>query len=328
MQGLEKLLGKDQDAFRLLEAARSVPDYEIAKPQPAVVASDDAASSSAATTGVRAQATARRLGGAVASAVGGSTVETLARPTVSKVAELEERVAIGLEALLRETRLCLEQRRKEETLANDAALVKSRRARVDAELGFWRGTPVVDTGASCEPLGAGEIARLREQLAGCSGAAALRSTGPSQLPEMVYNLLDSCRNQHKVARAMDGVIGNERASTAEGRVLAATDALGQLLLEVDRDVDALALALATDSNAGASVGAMPPELSWAQRLEATARAAEEALAAEGPGGNVAMPPPPLLESLTDQLETENELLQRAIAELKKRQGKGPSESVT
>mmetsp|Transcript_85717 Transcript_85717/g.239607 ORF Transcript_85717/g.239607 Transcript_85717/m.239607 type:complete len:414 (-) Transcript_85717:90-1331(-) len=242
---------------------------------------------------------------------------TNAQPPRSKVADLEGRITEGLESLLREVQLSLQRTRQEHAAENDRLFATAQRRRVDAELEYWTmpiGTSLAG-GASVRTLTLMEIQAIEEQLE----APAVRVPGPSRLPGMVEALLEKCQRQHRVACGMDkllqhtsGTMHHTSQNTVEGRTLAVAESLGQLLIEADRDCQALALSLASGAGVGHGMdgtvaGPQAQELRWVHRLKAAALANDSD-----------PPPPPLMESLIDQLQAENETLGQAIAELRRR----------
>eukprot|EP00929_Paragymnodinium_shiwhaense_P009487 TRINITY_DN113672_c0_g1_i1.p1 TRINITY_DN113672_c0_g1~~TRINITY_DN113672_c0_g1_i1.p1 ORF type:complete len:347 (-),score=71.92 TRINITY_DN113672_c0_g1_i1:17-1057(-) len=334
MHGLERLLGNDAETHRLLALARSVPGMQ---PAPAGNSPERTLKFAGAAAAVPAQAAghghdseqqllqAEDFGTALAASIGrGSSKVQLQDGGV--VADLEGRITRGLETLLQEARRSTEVRRVQEAVDNDNLLLKAQRGRLEAEVEFWR-SPSRNSGpmggftaSGVRRLTDRDMVDLRNSLMG-PGHAPLP---PSPLHGHVHNLLEAIERSHPVARGMDSYLSTAAGShkTVEGRALAAANELGRLLLDAERDCQALALALVSSSG-GAGEQSMSPEASAAARIIASlSSGAPGRGAGRGPsasrGGAVtgAAAAAPRLEALGEQLQAENELLQRAVDRLK------------
>mmetsp|Transcript_8496 Transcript_8496/g.23459 ORF Transcript_8496/g.23459 Transcript_8496/m.23459 type:complete len:319 (+) Transcript_8496:156-1112(+) len=293
----------DEEAWRLLRRAEQVPRASLvarAGLAPEALAHAAAGASGAPTP--PSQASASAWPGAVWPASTQNSREHMLRaPVVSepadhmlprpqlkapldRVAELEGQIAEGLSMLLQESRQGIVEMRRGTTQDSDRAMIQARHGGIEAELEFRR---LTDTGSSSGTT-AQQCAALEREIASLASSQPSMSTpsmvhsalGPTQLPNLVSALAQSCQRQ--AAGSLD--------DKTIAYTVAAVHGLGDMLLEIDRDCQALVLALANAENAELVGG-------WSSRLGLVAAERSQL---------------PSSEALARQLEHENELLKEVL----------------
>eukprot|EP00927_Polykrikos_kofoidii_P074690 TRINITY_DN70710_c0_g1_i1.p1 TRINITY_DN70710_c0_g1~~TRINITY_DN70710_c0_g1_i1.p1 ORF type:complete len:328 (-),score=47.46 TRINITY_DN70710_c0_g1_i1:24-1007(-) len=324
MHGLERLLADDEESAKLLRLARAVPsgsrsDASASRGPLTSSADGDPVSKAqlreAALTGAELAVKVGRPAGRPVDAdvgVGGFGQRSLGVET-TRIAALEARVAGALQTLLKEAQHNLQASLAQEGAENDRSFSKASRSRIDAELSYLRLPASSYAGAA---VGRGVLhlsdAELRDMvengpfLADENGVFGPRGVGPTPIPGLVHGLLEACQHHHAIARGMDSLLSRPSNATVEARAYALANSLGQLLIEVERECQALALGLA-GSGSGFSPGAgqVSEEAAWVTRLYA------EANRNFASGDSV----PLRMDTLSDQLQEENEVLRRVIQQL-------------
>lgn len=268
----------DEESWRLLQQASRVPGQRAGggdKYAPPRRPMD---------TGVMGASASSTLSGTVAAAYRTEAgARTGVQPWENRVAELEERVAAGLQALHRESREGVEIVRRNLAAERDTSIERSRRSCAEAELTYRRlpakgRSPAAARGDNTIAEVESRIASLATSVLAAeqSGRGKLAS---SQLPERVALLSRACQRQ------MDMAPGD----AATSRAVSAAIGLGDLLVEVDRDCEAMVMALLDTADSA-----------WVKRLGLTA--------AQSQVGT----PSPTMESLASQLQSENELIKQAL----------------
>jgi len=269
------LLENDQEALRLLRQASLVPARSGYGPQPEP-RDEVLASPAEGIQNVRASSsTAVKR-------------ETRLPAEFQQVADLEDSVVEQLSALLDETKAGVQAARSRASRQADAAVARGRRCCAEAELEYLS---LRLKEAKQKPQNASEVGMLAQQV------LAMRPTDVSleqldsqgaHLQEQVRILLEACRR-----RVLFAPPGPSENSLAAQQSLDIAARLGDLLLEVDRDCQAMALAL-SGPDSGLPEG-------WVELL---ALAATHGAAADAPE--------PSLAALERQLSLENEMLRTAI----------------
>lgn len=167
----------------------------------------------------------------------------------------------------------------------DASLARSRCGCGQAELAFWRLAAKSYVEEPAPGVVEAELSSLATKLLAAAPPPGermrLEGFRPSQLPAHVAGILEACQRQVNSVGARD-----KGAKSA----LEVAKGLGDLLVEVERDCEAMMLALSgVDGDASRK---------WAARL--------------GTVSKTLQPPFPDPESLAHQLESENELLRQAL----------------
>lgn len=207
-------------------------------------------------------------------------------PPSLRVSELEEGIAELLLALLEEERANVKAMKDHSAREADLTLTRSRRGPSEAELSFRRLTSTKSPFAVEKPPGVieAELSSLATSLMALDPMTPQRVRSqiqPSNLGAQVDGLMSACQRQ------LSTVYRGDKNSV---RALNCARGLGDLLVEVERDCQAMALALAgSDGDAPAR---------WAARL--------------GSVSKTLRPTMPHMESLAHQLEMENELLREAL----------------
>lgn len=207
-------------------------------------------------------------------------------PPSLRVSELEEGITELLLALLQEERKNVQALKEHNTREGDASLQRSRRGPAEAELTFRRLTSTQSPFAVEKPPGVieAELSSLATSLMSLDPMTPQRVRSqiqPSNLAAQVEALMSACQRQ------LSTVYKGDKNSV---RALNAARGLGELLVEVERDCQSMALALAgSDGDAPAR---------WAARL--------------GSVSKTLRPTMPHMESLAHQLDMENELLREAL----------------
>eukprot|EP00933_Yihiella_yeosuensis_P050391 TRINITY_DN48185_c0_g1_i1.p1 TRINITY_DN48185_c0_g1~~TRINITY_DN48185_c0_g1_i1.p1 ORF type:complete len:338 (+),score=73.13 TRINITY_DN48185_c0_g1_i1:65-1015(+) len=203
-----------------------------------------------------------------------------------QINDLEDSVAKRLTEILEESKVGVREALQRASTEADAAVTASRRSCAEAELAYMRLTPTTECSADAAATEVGLLAS--DVLSMIPSSEFTTSLGPSGLPEQVAPLLEACSRQVLMAAAH--APGNNKAAE---NALSVTRDLADLLLEVDRECQAMALAL-FDHDSGLPAG-------WIELLglAATHGAASDA-------------PQPSLAALERQLQVENDLLRAAL----------------
>lgn len=210
---------------------------------------------------------------------GGPLPRPVLRHPLDRVWELEHQVSLGLATILEEERKNVERLKAYVAASPARDFVAAGRAACEAELELSR---LAEGPGSCDDE---RLHEMQEELFRLTSAVPALMTlpavpsmlAPSQcLEEHVSVLLQACR-EHIAQYDRHGAASEE---------LATAHALGQLLLEVDRDILRMSHALIHVSD-DRMLGAAADRLSMAANTR---------------------PPAPAADSLAHQLELENELL--------------------
>lgn len=206
-------------------------------------------------------------------------------PPSTRISELEDGAAELLLALLRQERQNVNTLKDRAAQEADNSLARSRRTPAEAELSFRRLTSSQSPFGVEKPPGVieAELSSLATALLSMppAGQRAAAQLPTSQVPQQVEGLIAACQ------RHLSTVYRGDRNSA---RSLNAVRELGQLLTEIERDTQAMALALAAGS--GEATGR------WASRL--------------GSVSKTLRPTMPDIDSLANLLEMENELIREAL----------------
>lgn len=207
-------------------------------------------------------------------------------PPSTRISELEDGVAELLLALLRQERQNVADLKARAAKEGDESLARSRRCPAEAELSFRRLTSSTSPFVVEKPPGVieAELSSLATGILSLGPQSAQRTTELpiSQIPAQVEGLVATCQ------RHLSTVYRGDRNSA---RCLNAVKDLGDLLIEAERDTQAMAMALTT-GGAGDSAGKMAARL--------------------GSVSKTLHPSMPELDSLAHQLEMENELIREAL----------------
>lgn len=207
-------------------------------------------------------------------------------PPGTRISELEDGVAELLLSLLRQERQNVADLKARAAKEGDESLARSRRCPAEAELSFRRLTASTSPFVVEKPAGVieAELSSLATGILSLGSQAAQRTTELpiSQVPAQVEGLVTTCQ------RHLATVYRGDRNSA---RCLNAVKDLGDLLIEVERDTQAMAMALATGGG-GDSAGKLAARL--------------------GSVSKTLRPTMPEIESLAHQLEMENELIREAL----------------
>jgi hypothetical protein len=227
-----------------------------------------------------------RAGGGLGGAPPAINPEARVLPPSTRISELEDGVAELLLSLLRQERQNVADLKARAAKEGDESLARSRRCPAEAELSFRRLTASTSPYVVEKPPGLieAELSSLATGLLSLGPQAAQRNAELpiSQIPAQVESLVSACQ------RHLSTVYRGDRNSA---RCLNAVKDIGDLLVEVERDTQAMAMALATgggDDTAG----------KLAARLGSVSKTLHPAM--------------PELESLAHQLEMENELIREAL----------------
>lgn len=219
------------------------------------------------------------------------------QPQLQRIVELEERAAAGLCSLLRQSQKGLSRTKQLVALQADRAVVRSRRCGLEAELRLLQ-----RRARGCEESGdsstAADVSEIAESLLTAQPqSTAVNVLGRSALPEQVAELTRLCQQQVETtlatspAQAESCALARRREAAARSALVAAAG-LGDLLLEANRDCEALLLALSEPT-------ASPGATDWLKPLAMSACA------------KVGVPLP-TSDSLVQQLQAENELLAKVL----------------
>mmetsp|Transcript_59258 Transcript_59258/g.118606 ORF Transcript_59258/g.118606 Transcript_59258/m.118606 type:complete len:225 (+) Transcript_59258:86-760(+) len=222
---------------------------------------------------------------------------------MARIVDLEEQAAAGLSALLEESQRALLTTRQELAAQADNSLKRSQRCGLEAELELLRTLDAEGRGrasrlgaAPREPPTEKEISELaRALLAARPEVPAAPSRGALPLADALEDLIGVCQRTTEGALATSAGeraddIFAQRRDAAERRALSMVSSFADLLLEADRDCEALQLALAEP--------VVGPGAAWMKPLVASASQIGTAR--------------PSVDSLMQQLEAENDLLTKVL----------------
>lgn len=206
-------------------------------------------------------------------------------PPSTRISELEDGAAELLLTLLRQERQNVADLKERAAQEAENSLARSRRTPAEAELSFRRLSSTQSPFAVSKPPGVleAELSSLATALLSmpAPGQRPAAQLPTSQLPAQVDSLVAACQ------RHLSTVYRGDRNSA---RSLNAVRDLGQLLVEVERDTQAMALSLAAGSGDSTT--------RWATRL--------------GSVSKTLRPTMPDIDSLAYLLEMENNLIREAL----------------
>jgi len=212
--------------------------------------------------------------------------------SMGRVAELEERAATGLNGLLEESQRALDATRQRIAAHADRSLRKLQRCGLEAELDLLRvlgsERPGAGTVRRDGPTEAEVSEAARALLAAEPYRPAHTARGAPPLAELLADLAGVCRQttEGALAASASGRTDGPRRNAAARGALVLVPALADIMLEAERDCEALQL--------GLSEPVVGPGAAWVKPLAASA----------SPVGGAR----PFMDSLVQQLEAENDLL--------------------